>query len=116
MAVLGTSRRGWAYTDDGGTSYAVSAETDLVSQTNVGGSGTITGLKALPPRFRMRKRYVSDGTVTRAVTCYSLTAPLWTDLTATVNLMKNSVSTTFTPKDVKLGEKENGRRYTAQTS
>lgn len=116
MAVLGTSKLAWTYYDDDNVAYAVSAEADIVSQGKSGGIAAVAGLPQLPPRFRMRKRYVSNGTVTRAAVCYKLDAPLWTTTTTTINLMLNSVSTVFTAKDVRLGEKVNGRRVTSQTS
>ena|ERR1700693_5656683 len=116
MAVLGTSRRSWKYTDDDGNTYRVSAEADLVSQADVGGSAIAGTEPNLPPRFRMRKRYVSNGSVTRAVTCYDTACALWTTPGTTVNLMLNSVSVSFAATDTRLGEKENKRRVTSQTA
>ncbi len=116
MAVLGTSKLAWTYYTDDGVAYVVSAEADIVSQGKSGGIAAVAGLPTLPPRFRMRRRYVSNGTVTRAAICYKLDAPLWTTLTTVVSLNLDSVSTVFTAKDARLGEKTNQRQVTAQTS
>ena len=116
MAVNVPHKRRWRYTDDHGTNYQVSAESDLVSQGNQGGSAADGTELPLPHGFKMRRVYVSNGTITRSVPVYALDAAFWTGTNNTILLNLASVQTTFTQTKNSISERPNRRRVTNHTA
>lgn len=116
MATLDQSRIRWTYTDDKGNDWAVSAQKSITDQDKLGGSAASVSVPPFPYRSRMRRIYVSNGTVTRSVPSYDRVNTAWTAGTGTINLDLNNVSTAFTFSPNTLGEKIIRRRVTNEST
>lgn len=107
--VQDNNRVAWTYTTDDARNFRVSAKAVYVLGSEAakwGGSAAAASVKQLPKGFRMRRRKVTSGSVTRWVPCYSTDATLWTGVATTVLLNKNGVDAAFDVGAKTLGERD----------
>ncbi len=110
MPVMDNNRRRWTYTDDDANDWAISAKTEYVSQGGpgtefVGGSAAAVSVPRIPKNLKPRFVYMSNGTTTRRLVAYEITAPIWTTPGTTVSMSVNGAAVNMDSTTIKVGEK-----------
>jgi hypothetical protein len=95
MALLSGARVAWTYTADDGHTYRVAAQAAMTAQGVLGGVAAAGTLPEKPSGIRMRRVTVSNGVLSRVISCYSPTAPICTAGTS-VNANRAGDSHAFT--------------------
>lgn len=112
------NRVAWSYTDDGGTTYAMSAKAVYVlgdDAAKFGGSAPAATVRRLPKEVRPRKvKCISAGHPDKWMVAYEVDCDLWTVAGTSVTLDINGLDIIYASTATRRGEKS--RDTTRQTA
>jgi hypothetical protein len=109
---MDNNRVAWGYTDDGDTTYRMSAKHDYITQggetPKQGGAVAASTVRRIPKDIKPRMVKMVDaatGNIQRYLVAYDITAPIWVTPGTTFNMDVNGASVAMVSTPKRRGEK-----------